>query len=916
MAKNHESFWGGNGEDDSSILTQEEIMALLGETGNVGEDEKKISGTEAQKVGENVKEALESDQASAEAETTVNPTEGKDRFGGDALSQETRARLEAAKNDPKSEVGQMLEGETIESRIDTLKAEEMQLAEELELANNDPNDLERAQWVRDHNIEARLVKVRADLQQLEQLQAATLSQLDETFGAKDEEDGGTGEADNNEAEAGEEEQEDESWPTSMTELEKYLEGKTAEAQIDTLESGIALLDRDIENAKRVMDLQNEDYDGSYRDYNNLITTRALMNAKLEELRNAETGENAPATGEVEDTADSSVEIDMLSPEASHNAALVASAAEIAELLGDPSIVARVKESITQNANGDTEEFISTEAGAMPSAEEFAPLAEVEDTERSEKVAGIMEKMKNRLGNSAIGKRVRRFAARAAVFVMTAAAGIGLVPANVGERTVASDAATEAEAMPGGDEVTMASFEDFDAGEVMANGGEVSSIDEAMDALDLYEAANGTRYGYGGNYDADNKNGIGAFGPDASANHGDIEATRAGILEVAMSSPEALAAIVASAPKSFGLESGATAESIDETLSNSENGGALQRQYLEKLAQLLEDDETVMTFKESSERQRSYIIVKEDENAASTPDNLKVQTYDKDLQRHGDKQVVIGLPIRDAQGNFTGEYEYIQLNESCDYQPAVTIEYHTDGAAPTVIVEMPAPEQVTPAPQKLEEEPVQELISDNDNTPERVVTPNRIPDPELIPFPPRPPHPEPTFPDETPEDPDDEDPDDEDPEDPDPGNTDPEEPDPGDKEPENPDPGDKDPEEPDPGDKEPEDPDPGNKDPEEPEPGDKEPEPEPEPGDEVKPKDPDNLFDHTAGEGMEGEITQNPDITQDDQNQETEAPIVNDMTGAENIDNSTEGNNQNTMTDQEIQDYLDQLLAQGDSGFDN
>ena len=131
------------------------------------------------------------------------------------------------------------------------------------------------------------------------------------------------------------------------------------------------------------------------------------------------------------------------------------------------------------------------------------------------------------------------------------------------------------------------------------------------------------------------------------------------------------------PISFGLKEGTTAEQIDDRLSNDENGGELQQKYMKRLAELMTDEEATFKFIRAHDVQKSYIIVKNNPDKKSTPKNLEVQSYDKEMKRHGDKQVIIGLPIRDDEGNFTGKYEYVQLNESCGYQPVVILEQNPD-----------------------------------------------------------------------------------------------------------------------------------------------------------------------------------------------------------------------------------------------
>ena len=831
MVKNHE-FTGGAEQNPYSGSEWQMPFAPEGL-----EDREKLSNAEAREVGEKV--IMAANTLEAEAAPEDEPIGGYDKFGGEALSSETQQklaeegvtenpadaelaeRLEAARQAPVTEIGKILKGESVEGRIDSLRIEEGKWSDEVAAIEQELGSRTGVPeaGTKDYTIaKARLAGIRAELVQLEQLQSGVLTQLDEAFEKNGHAAGGDAEA-GSKAEAVVEEDE-------ASEIEKNLEDKTIDEQIKSLEEEIDSIDRDIANAEQVMHDGSGDYGEANSSRVDLLSTRAIMATKLERLKNER--DRSAMAGEVNDKAETSSEIDTLSPESSQAAVMLSSAEQIASLLGDPSLVARVQEALANPGAHGEDDFASTSEGAMPVAEEFASDNQSEMTvegevvsERERKVTSIMEKLKNRVGNSGIGRRVKRMAARAAVFALTVLSGAGIFPSFAGEAGVTANDTTQIEstAQPGG----AASFENYNADYNVGVGAEaLNAIDSAAE---LHEAENGTLYNYATNYDSTNKRGLNAFGEDKTENHGNITATKESILSEATQSPEMLASLVASTPVSFGLESGTTAQEIDEQLSKADNGGELQAAYLDKLKDLLSDEEATFKFIRCYDIQKSYIITKNDSTSASTPKNLEIRNYNKEMQRHGDKQVIIAVPIRNENGDFTGKYEYLQLNESCGYQPVITIMANPENPEDPVVVEESIPNE-----QELKKEILRSDIPDTIR--------NWSPIPSIVPeiIPPRPPMP--------------------------------------------------------------------------PEP---EPEPEPEP---VKPKDPNNLYDHTAGEGLEGNLEQNEDITEDGENQGTDAPIINSGTDGQTPTQNPENQGDHVMTDQEILDYLDQLNAQGDSGFDN
>lgn len=878
MAKSYESIGGAEQNQNTYSGSEWEYPGLTQNLAEaLDENKEKLSDSEAQKVGEKVIKAAEASRdgvdAKAEKASEDEPIGGYDKFGNAAFSQETQdrlaaegntgnpldaeleERLAAARQNPESEVGQMLNGETINSRIDALKIEESKWAQELadieqELGpyNQTPEAVRRDYA----HAQARLAEVRAGLAQLESIRASALDQLDETFGSGEED-----AAKNGTEQPQEEVDTEDTFASSGQEAQDTVdqtpEEQTVAEQIDLLKAEEARANAVIAETKAKLDAGDGDYEALRSEYTDAVAEAAIIRSKIEELEKAQN--SAPVAGEVNDSAETSAEIDTLGPESSQAAVMMSSAEEIAKLLGDTSIVARVQEALAQQQTADDAEFASAEDGALPSAEEFSALAEGEQgQERQGKIASAFEKLKNRIGNSSFGKRVKRTVAKAALYAMTVGASAGLFGIAAGGDTAeaaGAKAQTEATAEPGG----AINFEGYnaDGGE-----GQMEAFANALQpTLELHEAANGTRYNYG-DFDSTNKTGQNAFGTDRTMNHQNIPATKESILNDYMANPEALAAFVAQAPEAFGLKEGTTAEQIDDKLSNDENGGELQQKYMKRLAELMTDEEATFKFIRAHDVQKSYIIVKNNPDKKSTPKNLEVQSYDKEMKRHGDKQVIIGLPIRDDEGNFTGKYEYVQLNESCGYQPVVILEQNPDNPEDPIKVRVMIRDLEKP------DEPEETMADLIDLVPEPEIITDLIDD---IPTPtptPTPPTPTPT---PTP------------------------------------------------------------------------PEPTPTP----KPKDPENLNDHTAGEGLEGNLEENEDVNNDDENKKTDQPIQNTPTetggnGSEGTkDTQTGGLNQteqekqeasekqeeadknedtSVKSDQEIQDYIDQLIAEGDSGFDN
>ena len=185
-----------------------------------------------------------------------------------------------------------------------------------------------------------------------------------------------------------------------------------------------------------------------------------------------------------------------------------------------------------------------------------------------------------------------------------------------------------------------------------------------------ETINGVSYDYHEYADRDNKVSYNAFGYDYSDQYENREKTTEGILHMASTEPEALAAYAYNAltddeKAELGIK-GLTMSQIDDKFDEA-GGGALQKSILEKFSSILKDKTTRFDFYlENDTEQTNYIyFVDKNGDGVMTPDELHI-AYDT-KKRDNAPQVDIYRTLTNADGT-TKEVKVLDLNMRCGYQP--------------------------------------------------------------------------------------------------------------------------------------------------------------------------------------------------------------------------------------------------------
>lgn len=305
-------------------------------------------------------------------------------------------------------------------------------------------------------------------------------------------------------------------------------------------------------------------------------------------------------------------------------------------------------------------------GKEPSTESLSSPAE-----REKKVLSVFEKLKQKAG------RVVRKLSRKILLSMAAVLATGMLVGCTPNADAASisnnKAKTEADATTGADRKTESSNSavTMSEAEAMASADYVSSEEFSAEDTRRVEA-NGVRDDYAAEYLSSEKLGKNNFGRDHTEDYGDRKATVSSIYQVCYDQPEVLAAHVANFPsvlRACGIDLQPTLEGghidprvIDDMISNGENGAELQEKLLQAYKdQVLNNKETEFQFYEEFKSEIAhYMVNMGGEGAEVNPANMGLNFVR--IQRNGQKQVRIRIPKSD------GNYEMIDLNMNCAYQP--------------------------------------------------------------------------------------------------------------------------------------------------------------------------------------------------------------------------------------------------------
>lgn len=367
-----------------------------------------------------------------------------------------------------------------------------------------------------------------------------------------------------------------------------------------------------------------------------------------------------------------------------------------DLLASVERALRDAEEATVREARRAEGFLETapeEIAAGPQAEDVEPVTQeqvrtdnnrgeekAERVDRAELQAQVQEKMKKR---PSLKHRIRRVAATMLLTLSTASAvfasnkmTVEAAHANQSgggmrvETTSEVGGTIEASAQKGVGKLnkgagtvqaeTLGQMADATTNKVMELVGN-------LDTDERYEAENGTRYRYD-DFDSAEKHGKHGFGTDKSEFWGDVDGTRQSILEINRAQPEVLAATVSGYPSILteaGLDANMTARELDDLLSNQDGGGELQERLYQLLEEKLSDANTKFEFYQEYGQEYSYYIKNTlGDGELSTPENLELgRSW---MQRNGEKQVKIGIPIYNEIGAID-RYEWIDLNSECSWQ---------------------------------------------------------------------------------------------------------------------------------------------------------------------------------------------------------------------------------------------------------
>ena len=358
-----------------------------------------------------------------------------------------------------------------------------------------------------------------------------------------------------------------------------------------------------------------------------------------------------------------------------------------DLLASVERALRDAEEATVREARRAEGFLETapeEIAAGPQAEDVEPVTQeqvrtdnhrgeekAERVDRAELQAQVQEKMKKR---PSLKHRIRRVAATmlltlstaSAVFAsnkMTVAAtanhsGGGMrVEAAAEQSQARQDAGLTREQSSTARMETLARMAEAENQELMELVGD-------LEADDRYEAENGTRYRYD-EFDSTEKHGKHGFGTDKSEFWGDVDGTRQSILEVCRDQPEVLAATVSAYPSiltTVGLDAKMTPYELDDLLSNQEGGGELQERLLQLLEEGMGDANAQFDFYQEYGQEYSYYMKNAlGDGELSTPENIELGR--SLMQRNGEKQVRIGIPIYNEIGA-VDHYEWVDINMRC------------------------------------------------------------------------------------------------------------------------------------------------------------------------------------------------------------------------------------------------------------
>lgn len=193
--------------------------------------------------------------------------------------------------------------------------------------------------------------------------------------------------------------------------------------------------------------------------------------------------------------------------------------------------------------------------------------------------------------------------------------------------------------------------------------EANNEDDAVaDGEFAGELPNGVTYDYSHYADRDEKESYNAFDYDMSEYFNNVDGTKESFMDVASSTPEALAAYSYSIfnteeKANLGID-GMTANQIDDYISNDANGGAMQQRLLAALQNVLDEDGTELHFYYENGKEKTYYIyfVDDNENGKMDPGEMHLAYDIKD--RKNALQVTI---LRDGKAA-------LDLNISCGYQP--------------------------------------------------------------------------------------------------------------------------------------------------------------------------------------------------------------------------------------------------------
>lgn len=231
-----------------------------------------------------------------------------------------------------------------------------------------------------------------------------------------------------------------------------------------------------------------------------------------------------------------------------------------------------------------------------------------------------------------------------------------------------------------------------------------------------EQSNGIEYDYTHYADREGKESANAYDYDMSDCYGDEEAFKTGIMEVAKRTPEALASYTYTIftdeeKRELGIDKDMSMVAIDNAMSNSENGGILQKRLLNKMESILQDKESTRFnfYRENDYETSSYTyFVDANNDGTMVPTEMHLgQAY---VKRSGAPQVDVERKVTTASGS-TVWVKAADINLRCGGQINGRPEDFPDVPVIDPNDPTPTPENPTTAPDPTQ--PPEETIEPKD-----------------------------------------------------------------------------------------------------------------------------------------------------------------------------------------------------------